>query len=157
MLPKNAAVHAATPTVTHFDALGRAFLTVAHNRFRRSDTPPANPPSEAFFSTRVRFDIEGNQLDVTDAKDRVVMRYDYDLLGNRIHQASMDAGERWMLHDVSGKPIRTWDDRRFIRRMTYDVLRRPTGLFVSTMGHRNRWLRRRSTGRRSQALKPRII
>ena len=25
------------------------------------------------------------------------MRYDYDMLGNRIHQASMEAGERWML------------------------------------------------------------
>ena len=27
------------------------------------------------------------------------MRYDYDMLGNRIHQASMEAGERWMLND----------------------------------------------------------
>jgi len=27
---------------------------------------------------------------VIDAKDRVVMRYDYDMLGNRIHQASME-------------------------------------------------------------------
>ena len=39
-----------------------------------------------------------------DAKDRIVMRYDYDMLGNRIHQASMEAGERWMLNDVAGKP-----------------------------------------------------
>ena len=51
------------------------------------------------------FDIEGNQREVIDAKDRVVMRYDYDMLGNRIHQASMEAGERWMLNDVAGKPI----------------------------------------------------
>ena len=55
------------------------------------------------------------------------MRYDYDMLGNRIHQASMEAGERWMLNDVAGKPIRAWDSRGFIRRMTYDALRRPTG------------------------------
>ena len=40
-----------------------------------------------------------------DASDRIVMRYDYDMLGNRIHQASMEAGERWMLNDVAGKPI----------------------------------------------------
>ena len=39
------------------------------------------------------------------------MRYDYDMLGNRIHQASMEAGERWMLNDVAGKPIRAWDSR----------------------------------------------
>ena len=39
------------------------------------------------------------------------MRYDYDMLGTRIHQASMEAGERWMLNDVTGKPIRAWDSR----------------------------------------------
>ena len=55
-----------------------------------------------------------------DTLGRIVMRYDYDMLGNRIHQASMEAGERWMLNDVAGKPIRAWDSRGFIRRMTYD-------------------------------------
>ena len=39
------------------------------------------------------------------------MRYDYDMLGNRIHQASMEAGERWMLNDVAGKPLYAWDSR----------------------------------------------
>ena len=62
------------------------------------------------------------------------MRYDYDMLGNRIHQASMEAGERWTLNDVTGKPIRAWDSRKFIRRMTYDELRRPTGLYVTENG-----------------------
>ena len=69
-----------------------------------------------------------------DALGRIVMRYDYDMLGNRIHQASMEAGERWMLNDVAGKPIRAWDSRGFIRRMTYDELRRPTGLYVTENG-----------------------
>ena len=59
------------------------------------------------------------------------MRCDYDLLRNRIHQSSMEAGERWMLNDVTGKPLRVWDSRRFLRRMTYDALRRPTGLYVT--------------------------
>src|SRR5262249_50279385 len=31
-------IHAGTPTVAHFDTLGRTFLTVAHNRFKYSDT-----------------------------------------------------------------------------------------------------------------------
>ncbi len=62
------------------------------------------------------------------------MRYHYDLLGNRIHQASMEAGERWLLNDITGKPIRTWDSRGFIRRMTYDLLRRPIGLYVTENG-----------------------
>ena len=32
---------------------------------------------------------------------------------------------------MTGKPIRAWDSRGFIRRMTYDELRRPTGLYVT--------------------------
>ena len=72
------------------------------------------------FATRVELDIEGNQRDVRDAQlpeqagdplGRIVMRYDYDMLGNRIHQLSMEAGARWMLNDVAGKPIRAWDSR----------------------------------------------
>jgi len=39
------------------------------------------------------------------------MRYVYDMLGNRIHQASMEAGERWILNDVAGKPLYAWDSR----------------------------------------------
>ena len=47
------AMHAATPAVAHADSLGRTFLTVAHNRFKRSDTPTADPPTEEFYATRV--------------------------------------------------------------------------------------------------------
>jgi RHS repeat-associated protein len=131
-------VHAGTPTVAHFETLGRTFLTVAHNKFKYSNTSPADPPIEEFYRTRVELDIEGNQRAVRDAViqngdtlGRIVMRYDYDVLGNRIHQASMEAGERWILNDVKGRPIRAWDSRGFTRRSTYDELRRPTGLFVT--------------------------
>jgi hypothetical protein len=58
------------------------------------------------------------------------MVYDYDMLGNRIHQASMEAGERWTLNDVAGKPIRAWDTRGHNFRTTYDALRRAIGSFV---------------------------
>lgn len=122
---RKAAVHAATPTIAHLDALGRTFLTTAHNKTKRSDTPLADPPLEDLYHTRVLFDIEGNQREVVDAKDRVVMRYDYDMLGNRIHQASMEAGERWTLNDVAGKPTHAWDSRDHQIRTTYDPLRRP--------------------------------
>src|SRR5206468_10074604 len=94
------------------------------------DTPEADPPTEEFYSTRVIFDIEGNQREVIDAKDRVVMRYDYDMLGNQIHQASMEAGERWALPDVAGKPIYAWDSRDHQFRTAYDQLRRPTNMFL---------------------------
>ena len=121
-----AAVHAGTPAVDHFDPLGRTFLSVAHNRFKRSDTPPADPPAEALYPTRIHLDIEGNQRAVSDALERTAVRYDYDLLSHRIHEASMEAGERWSLADVAGKPIRAWDSRGNEYRTAYDPLRRPT-------------------------------
>jgi RHS repeat-associated protein len=124
---KQTEAHANTPTVAHLDTLGRVFLTVADNGLDQNGAPQK-------YATRVILDIEGNQREVIDAKNRVVMRYEYDMLGGRIHQSSMEAGERWMLNDATGKPIRAWDSRRFIRRMTYDELRRPVGLFVTENG-----------------------
>jgi RHS repeat-associated protein len=125
-------VHAATPTVAHADSLGRTFFTVAHNKARYGD--PAHAPVEEFHLTRIVLDIEGSQREVIDAKDRVVMRYDYDMLGNRVHQASMEAGERWMLNDVAGKPLYAWDSRDHHFRTAYDPLRRPTDSFLSEGG-----------------------
>ncbi len=138
---RKAAVHAATPVTSHLDSLGRTFLTISHNRFKRSDSPPADPPIEEFYPTRVLFDIEGNEREVIDAGDRIVMRYHYSMAGpekeendeernqrapaNRIRQTSMEAGERWMLKDVTGKPVYVWDSRGHRFRTAYDALRRP--------------------------------
>jgi RHS repeat-associated protein len=133
---KKAAVHRQTPTVAHLDTLGRAFLTIAHNRFERD-----NLIIEEKYPLRVTLDIEGNQREVRDAVvqdndslGRVVMRYGYDMLGHRVYQAGMEAGERWTLTDIAEKPIRAWDSRGFTRRSTYDGLRRSTGLFVTEAG-----------------------
>ena len=115
-----AAGHAGTPTLAYFDTLGRTFLTVAHNRFVRH-----NSTVDEYYASRVTLDIQGRQRAVSDGHNRLVMRYDYDLLGGRIHQASMEAGERWMLNDVSGKPMREWDSRGHTLRTVYDGLRRP--------------------------------
>ena len=52
------------------------------------------------------------------------------MLGNRIRQLSMEAGARWMLNDVAGKPIRTWDSRGHNFVTKYDALRRPVGQYV---------------------------
>ena len=125
------AIHANTPAVAHMDSLGRSFLTVTHNRFKYSDTPPLDPPVEEFHFNRIDLDIEGNQRNVFDALDRLVMRYDYDMLGNRIHQASMETGERWMLNDVTGKPLHAFDSRGHRMRTTYDPLRRPADTFLT--------------------------
>ena len=142
----NAAVralaHADTPTTAYFDALGRAFLTVARNRVVCQGHALDGKPDEEF-GARVELDIEGNQREVRDERklpdnylptgaieQRIVMRYDYDMLGNRIRQQSMEAGARWMLNDVAGKPIRAWDSRGHNFTTVYDALRRPTEQYV---------------------------
>ena len=124
--------HANTPTTAHVDALGRPFLTMAHNGLT-----PVSPVQPLLFSTRVLLDLQGNQRAVRDAvvqngdaQGRVVMTCDYDLLKNRIHQASMEAGERWVLNDAAGKPLCAWDSRGHARRTEYDALRRPVRQFV---------------------------
>lgn len=125
-----AAIHANTPTVAHFDTPGRSFLTITHNTFKHSDTAPTDPPIEEFYHTRAVFDIEGNQREIIDASDRAVMRYDYDMIGHLIHQASMEGGERWILGDVAGKPLYAWDSQEHRFRTTYDQLRRPTHTYL---------------------------
>ncbi len=121
-----ASAHNDTPTVALFDALGRHFLSVAHNR-----GPVNGVVTDQFYATHTELDIEGNQLCVTDALGREVMAYDYDQVKNRIHSKSMDAGRRWMLGNVAGKPIRLWDSRGFVRVISYDELQRPIGMSVT--------------------------
>ncbi len=58
------------------------------------------------------------------------MQYAYDMLGNRVYQVSMEAGTRWMLNDVAGSAIRSWDSRGHAFRTEYDPLRRPAQQFV---------------------------
>ena len=90
---EKAAAHSGTPTVAYFDALGRPFLAIADNG------------ADGKYRTTTELDIEGNQRAVIDARSRTVMKYDYDILSTRIRQSSMEAGIRWMLNDVAGKPI----------------------------------------------------
>ena len=89
------------------------------------------------FPTRLELDIEGNTCEVLDeikqngdSRIRTVMVYHYDMLGNVIHQESMDAGERWMLRDVVGNTIRSWDSRKHTFITEYDTLRRPMRSYV---------------------------
>lgn len=126
-----AAIHAETPALAYFDSLGRTFLTVAHNKFKWGDALPEAQPIEESYSTRVILDVEGNLREIIDAKDRIVMRYDYSMLGNRIHQASMDAGMGWILNDVTGQLIRAWDSREHTFSTKYDLLRRPSESFIN--------------------------
>ncbi|NER83999.1 MAG: hypothetical protein F6K42_31540 [Leptolyngbya sp. SIO1D8] len=139
---QKAAAHTNTPSVVHLDTLGRPILTVEDN----------GPDGQ--YETRVGLDIEGHQLYVMDARDNPVMAYAvvrrdaagvplrdaqgnpivetsaYNLLGHSLYSLSADAGERWMLNNVAGNPIRGWNSRGYETRMQYDELQRPTHLYV---------------------------
>jgi RHS repeat-associated protein len=126
-----AAEHADTPTTSVLDGLGRPFLTLEHNGYRPDGTPVR-------LASRRLLDIQGNERAVRDAVaqhgdslGRVVMRSDYDLLGNRLHQVGMDAGHRWTLSDAGGAVIRAWDSRGHAFRTQFDSLRRPVRVFVA--------------------------
>jgi RHS repeat-associated protein len=147
------AAHADTPTTVHLDALGRPFMTIARNRVVCAGHDLDG--TEEDFTTRVVLDIEGNQCEVCDERklpvdnlptgaieQRTVMRCTYHMAGpdkdangqatesNRIYQLSMEAGARWMLNDVVGKPIRAWDNRGHNFVTAYDPLRRPMVQYV---------------------------
>ncbi|MHC2297248.1 SpvB/TcaC N-terminal domain-containing protein [Rhizobium mongolense] len=134
---EGATAHANTPTTAWFDSPGRTFMTVMRNRI----TSPGHP-LDSFtdqIATRIQLDSEGNDRAVRDERrqldaeglprgpkeQRVIMRYAYDMLGNRIHQSSMESGARWMLQDAVGKPIRGWDSRGHTFATAYDAARRP--------------------------------
>jgi RHS repeat-associated protein len=138
---EKAAEHRRTPTIAHVDVLGRTFISVAHNRFVRDGAVV-----EQRMTTRVRNDIQGYQREIVDAKGRVALRYEYDLLGTRLRVSAMDGGERWGVNDVLGEPIRSWDSRGQTLRRTYDALRRPVDLYVTGEDGVERLVERRTYG-----------
>jgi RHS repeat-associated protein len=115
---EKAARHADTPAVACFDTLGRIFLAIDDNGGNRK------------YRTRTVLDIEGNRRAIVDALDRVVIRADFDMGGVQLHEASMEAGEHWLLKDVGGRPVRSWNSRHYEVRTEYDALRRPIRSFV---------------------------
>ncbi|KNY25610.1 SpvB/TcaC N-terminal domain-containing protein [Pseudobacteroides cellulosolvens] len=114
-----ASKHANTPTLLHFDTLGRPVLYIDHNKHLQTQ-------DDEFYHTRVILDIEGNLRKVIDARGNMVMQYKYDMLGNKIYQHSMDAGQRWMLSNILGNPLRAWDEKDHEFQYFYDILHRPT-------------------------------
>lgn len=131
------AKHNNTPVIAHLDTLGRSFLTISDNA------------TDGQYSTHTELDIEGNLRVITDARGNPVMQYAYNMIGpsdeeeeeeeeddkpddHLIYQNSMDGGERWMLYNVVGNPIRSWDSLGHIFSYSYDALQRQTHFHVQT-------------------------
>jgi len=119
-----AAAHANTKTTTKFDVLGRAVHVLQHNGFT------ASPPTAVEYLTKTQLDIVGNALKVTDARNNVPLEQVYDLLARPIKTISAEAGQSRMLPDLAGTPVRSWNSRDIVMRMTFDAVRRPTHVYA---------------------------
>ena len=123
---EKAAAHYNTPSQLHMDTLGRPILQIEHNGWDENE-------KEVLYKTKIESDIEGNLRKVTDARElpennlkgNMVMQYKYDMLGNMVYQNSMDAGQRWLLINILGKPLRTLDERNHEFQYFYDQAHRP--------------------------------
>ena len=118
--------HAGTPSVTHLDMLGRAFLEDSHNRDAEGE--------DEHRLTRAELDVQGDVLGVVDARGNDAESRRYGMMGQALLVESVDAGNRWTLSDVQGAPLRGWSSRGFTSSMRYDAARRPTHHFVREPG-----------------------
>ena len=116
---EKAALHANTPSVQHFDSLGRSVLLVENNG---KDTLN----NDILFFTKTELDVEGNMRSITDARGNIPVKHKYDMLGHMVYEESMDAGKRWHLQNILGDALRSWDERNHEIVFQYDVLHRPT-------------------------------
>ena len=81
--------------------------------------------SRRAIATRVVLDIEGNQREVHRRQNRVVMRYDYDMLGSQ-NSSGQHGGRRALDAERRVGPAdRAWDSRGHEFRTEYDRLHRP--------------------------------
>lgn len=119
------AAHANTPLSVFLDSLGRPILSVAHNGKDITD-------KNKLYTTFIQLDIEGNVKIIIDARGNPVMEYKYDILGHRVYQKSMDAGERWGFNNVMGNPVHSWDSRDQLFTTRYDAFQRPFQMYVET-------------------------
>ncbi len=122
----NLAYH--TPTQLHLDTLGRPMVSIAHNRMYTRDALGKRIPTDfkdEYYSTQINLDIEGNTESIIDARGNQVMLYRYTMLGHRIYEKSMDAGERWSINNIAENPIRQWDSKAQRFEIKYDELQRP--------------------------------
>jgi RHS repeat-associated protein len=131
-----AAQHAATPSVAHFDSLGRMCLEIVDNGGLNR------------FPVRTALDTESQPLAVFDALGRrtqeQVLRVTSgagltyvagsDISSRALYRINVDAGARRTLSDVAGQPIRLWDDRGQAFRFVYDAARRAIRRYVSVGG-----------------------
>lgn len=120
---QKSAAHADTPAFLYLDSLGRPVLSTAHNGQDAA-------VKDKLYSIFIKLDIEGNVKEVLDARDNTIMTFKYNILGHRVYQNSMDAGERWVLNNLMGNPLHRWDRREHVFSFEYDAIQRLESITV---------------------------
>jgi RHS repeat-associated protein len=113
--------HHFTPSSIVIDTLGRTIEAIARN---------GSNPAVDWYHTRSTYDIRGNLLSVTDARDRMAFRYAYDLADRRWRNDSIDAGLRQMVLNVLGSEIERRDSKGALILQAYDRLQRPVRVWA---------------------------
>ncbi|KAF5649455.1 RHS repeat-associated core domain protein [Fusarium tjaetaba] len=119
---EKALVYRDTPSITHFDVLGRP--TLSEQVMDRSESSSRR--------AWVEYDIYGNPCAEIDGMDRIVIKSEFDLLGRPLLQLSMDRGARWVFPDCAGQPLVSWDEQGRRQSHHYDKLRRLTKVTLQT-------------------------
>lgn len=114
------AKHANTPQVRHFDNLGQEFKIDDDNG------------SDGIYTIHNKLDIAGRPTVVTDAKGRAMTQLTMGMQQVFITQ-NIDSGTRWLLADIAGKPVYSWDSRNHQIQNTYDQLQRPILVLLSDL------------------------
>lgn len=124
--------HYDTPTVIHFDTLGRSFYTIQQNRYY--DTGTSSWVTDTPYESYVELDILDSRQQLHNARGLTVLTYTYDMLGTAVTISSIDSGMGIILSDVQGERYYFWDadDRKFY--YTFDELRRQLTKEVTPSG-----------------------
>ncbi|NUP07717.1 MAG: toxin [Polyangiaceae bacterium] len=129
--------HAGTPARSYVDSLGRVYLGVAQNRVAGADQ---------YIHMRTAMDIEGQPTSVTDPLNRICQTYLFSIGGQLLKETNIDKGVRRSLADVTGGLLLRVDNRGHTFTAEYDVLRRPTHLWVNRGASGEALLERRYYG-----------
>lgn len=117
-----AAQHAYTPGVTHFDSLGRRVYALTDFGAGR------------LAAMRSETDLTGRSTRLFDQHGREVASGFAAMGGIPMVADSAEKGRRYVLHDVLGALVRSWDAHGRQMRAVYDVLHRPVGVYVRDAG-----------------------
>jgi RHS repeat-associated protein len=116
-----------TPRRSIIDNLGHE---IRNERINKSQDTPEGEVLTNYYT----YDILGRQLTSSDPRlsqsnmNNFVTTY--SLTGASLQVVSADAGSRWALTNTLGNPIWSYDERQVTTIPSYDVLHRPTQIYV---------------------------